>query len=253
MVNNNQSKLHNKIRKNMLSAISKFWMIEKWDKILLWISWWKDSMLLAKMLCELRDYSHLKFDIKWVYINRNFINTSIDFEKLLPFFKEIWLEVEIFNMKIPKWSKLSEWLNISCQRCSYARRITLFKLCEKWWYNKIALWHHMDDAVVTLFMNLINNRNWSLMPPINRMKKWDLVIIRPLSFIRELDIIHLVEKENIPFLSWTCPIWDKSRRKDIWNLINLIEKQEKRSIENIYFWSLKKFIKEYKDKNRITD
>jgi tRNA(Ile)-lysidine synthase TilS/MesJ len=41
------------------------------------------------------------------------------------------------------------------------------------------------------------------------------VIIRPLSFVREIDIIHLVKKENIPFLSWTCPIGDKSRRKDI--------------------------------------
>ena len=248
-----QWKLHKKIRKAILKAISTFDMIKNNDKILIWLSGWKDSMLLAKMLCELRDYSHLNFEIKWVYIHREFVNTTINFNQFLPFFKKIWLEVEIFNMKVPESSKLKEWMDFSCQRCSYARRITLFKLCEQRWYNKIALWHHMDDAVVTLFMNLINNRSWSLMPPINRMKKWDLVIIRPLSFVREIDIIHLVKKENIPFLSWTCPIGNKSRRKDIWKLVKFIEEKEKKSIENIYFWAVKEFIKCYKDKNRITN
>ena len=248
-----QWKLHQKIRKSILKAISTFWMIENWDKILLWISWWKDSMLLAKMLCELRDYSHLNFEIKWVHIHREFVNETIDFKQFLPFFEKIWLEVEIFPMKVPDGSRLSEWMDMSCQRCSYARRITLFKLCEQRWYNKIALWHHLDDAVTTLFMNLINNRNWSLMPPINRMKKWDLTIIRLMSFVREIDIIHLVKKEEIPFLTWACPIWDKSRRKDIWNLTKLIEEKEEKSIENIYFGAVKEFIKCYKDKNRITD
>ena len=61
------------------------------------------------------------------------------------------------------------------------------------------------------------------------------MIIRPLSFVREIDIIHLVKKENIPFLSWTCPIGDKSRRKDIGELVKLIEEKEEKSIENIYF------------------
>jgi len=248
-----QTKLHKKIRKLMLNAISTFNMIENWDKVLVAISWGKDSMLLAKMLCELRDYSHLNFEIKWVHIQREFINQTMDFSGFDDYFKEIWLEVEVFPMKIPEHSKLKEGLDISCQRCSYARRITLFKLCEKRWFNKIALGHHMDDAVTTLFMNLINNRNWSLMPPINRMKKWDLVIIRPMSFVREIDIIHLVKKENIPFLQWTCPIWDKSRRKDLWELLKLIEEKEENSIENIYFGAVKQFIKCYKDKNRITD
>jgi len=247
------SKLHKKIRSAMLKAISTFDMIEDYDKILLWISWWKDSMLMAKMMCELRDYSHLNFEIKWIYIHRDFINSSIKFEKLKPFFDEINLEVEVFPVKIPENSRLNEWINISCQRCSYARRITLFKLCEKRWYNKIALWHHMDDGIITLFMNMINNRSWILMPPINKLKKWDLTIIRPLSFVREKYIDYLVKKENIPFLSWTCPIWVDSRRKDIWILMKLIEEKEPWSIENMYFAAVKEFIKCYKDKNWIID
>jgi len=228
-------------------------MIEDGDKILLWISGGKDSMLLAKLMCELRDRSHLNFKIKWVYIHRDFVNNTISFDELLPFFQKIWLEVEIYPMKIPKWSKLSDGLNISCQWCSYARRITLFKLCELRWFNKIMLWHHLDDEIITLFMNMINNRSWTLMPPINRLKNWDLTIIRPMSFVREKDVINLVDKENVPFLSWSCVIWESWRRKDIWELIKIIENKEPKSVENIYFSAIKEFIKKYKDKNYITD
>jgi tRNA(Ile)-lysidine synthase TilS/MesJ len=111
----------------------------------------------------------------------------------------------------------------------------------------------MDDGIITLFMNMINNRSWILMPPINKLKKWDLTIIRPLSFVREKYIDYLVKKENIPFLSWTCPIWVDSRRKDIWILMKLIEEKEPWSIENMYFAAVKEFIKCYKDKNWIID
>ena len=247
-------KLHKTIRSKIMKAIKTFDMIEDGDKILLWISWWKDSILLAKMMCELRDFSHLNFEVKWVYIHKKFLmQCDVDFTKQKDFFKEIWLDMEYIELNLPEGSKLEEGIWISCQRCSYARRITFFKLCEKWWYNKIALWHHLDDWITTLFMNMINNRNWTLMPPINKMKKGDLKIIRPLSFVRENDIKNLVEKYNIPVSSCTCPIWEKSRRKQIWNLMKIIETNEKDSIENMYYAAVKRFIRDYKDKDYVTD
>lgn len=247
-------KLYKSIRSNMMNAIKTFNMIENGDKIILWISWGKDSMLLAKMMCELRDRSHLNFEVKWVYIHKKFLmRCEVDFTKQKDFFKEIWLDMEYIELNLPEDSKLKEGIWISCQRCSYARRITLFKLCEKWWYNKICLGHHLDDGITTLFMNMINNRNWTLMPPINKMKKWDLKIIRPLSFVRENVIKKFVERYNIPISPCTCPIWEKSRRKDIWNLLKIIETYEKKSIENIYYAAVKRFIKDYKDKDYLTD
>lgn len=247
-------KLHKNIRSSIMKAIETFDMIQDWDKIILWISWGKDSMLSAKMMCELRDRSHLNFEVKWVYIySSHLMRCNVDFSKQENFFKEIWLEVEYIEIKLPKWAKLAEWIWVSCQWCSYARRITFFKLCEKRWYNKIALWHHMDDGITTLFMNMINNRKRALMPPINKMKRWDLTIIRPMSFVREKDIINLVKKYEIPVSPCTCPIWEKSRRKQIAELMKIIETQEEGSIENMYQASVKKFIQDYKDKNYITD
>lgn len=247
-------KLHKHIRSWILRAISTFDMVQDSDKIILWISWWKDSMLLAKMMCDLRDRSHLNFELTWAYIySSNLMRCNVDFSKQEEFFKKIWLNVEYIEIKLPKWAKLAEWIWISCQWCSYARRITFFKLCKKWWYNKIALWHHMDDWITTLFMNMINNKKRALMPPINKMKNWDSTIIRPMSFIRERDIVQLVQEYSIPVSPCTCPIWEKSRRKQIWELMQIIEEKEQNSIENIYHASIKKFIQDYKHKDYITD
>jgi len=250
----NQSKLHKLIRSKIMKAITTFDMIQDGDKILLWISGGKDSMLLAKMMCELRDRSHLNFEVRWVYMHKKFLmRCEVDFTDMKKFFEDIGLEMEYIEINLPEWSKLEDGIGISCQRCSYARRISMFKLCERWWYNKIALGHHLDDGITTLFMNMIMNRNWTLMPPINKMKRWDLTIIRPMSFVRENDIMHLVQKEKIPFSPCTCPVWEESKRKEIWNLMKIIEMNQPWSLENMYHAAVKKFIKDYKDTWRITD
>jgi len=85
------------------------------------------------------------------------------------------------------------------------------------------------------------------------MKRWDLTIIRPMSFVREQEIMNLVKKENIPFSPCTCPVWEKSKRKEIWNLVKLIEMNYPWSIENMYHAAVKKFILDYKDKDWVTD
>ena len=87
-----QTKLHKKVRKLILNAISTFDMIQPKDKVLIWISGWKDSMLLAKMLAELRDYSHLDFEIKWVHIHREFVNQTVNFEQFYHFLKNFELK-----------------------------------------------------------------------------------------------------------------------------------------------------------------
>ncbi len=249
-----QTKLHKTIRSKTMKAIKTFDMIQDGDKILIWISWWKDSMLLANLLCELRDRSHLNFEVKWVYMNKKFLmRCDVDFTEQQKFFDKIWLDMEYIEINLPEWSRLEDGIWISCQWCSYARRISMFKLCEKWGFNKIALWHHLDDGITTLFMNMIINRNATLMPPINKMKRWDLTIIRPMSFVREKDIMNLVLNEEIPYSGCTCPIWEKSKRKEIWNLMKIIEATEPWSLENMYHANIKKFIKEYENKWRITD
>lgn len=240
--------LEKKIKKFFGRAIADFNMIQEGETLLVWVSGWKDSMLLGYLLSEFLKVTKYKFKIRWVYIFKEFlINCDIEFEEKRKYFEEeLWIPLERFDLRLPEDSKLNDWVWISCQRCAYARRITLMKLCQKYWATKIVLWHHMDDIVVTTFMNMIEWRKLRIMPPINVMRSWDITFIRPMSYLREKDVLRLVLAKNIPYSPCSCPIWDNMNRNKIkWNLIWENEKKFPKFVENT-FWA---FIKDFKEKN----
>lgn len=240
--------LEKKIKKETIRAICDFDMIKEWETILLGISWWKDSMLLWYILSEMRKSMKTNFNIKAVYIFKDFlINCDIEFEEKKKYFEEVLnIPLEKFVLSLPEDSKVKEWLWQSCQRCAYARRITMMKLCKKRWASKIAYWHHMDDIVVTTFMNMIQWKSLKIMPPINHMSHWDVAFIRPFAYIRERDILRLTVAKEIPFSWCACPVWERWKRKEIKTMVWENEKIFPKYVENI-FWSLiKDFNEKYK-------
>ncbi len=236
-----------KMLKKIKNAIYDFWMIKPWETIILWVSWWKDSMLLWYMMSELRKQIKEKFEIKAVYIFKEFlIDCDIKFEEKRKYFEEeLGIPLEKVNIKLPEESKLNDGVWQSCQWCAYARRIALMKLCKKRWATKICLWHHMDDIVVTTLMNMIEWRSLKIMPPINKMSKWDVSFIRPLAYLREKDILRMVENKEIPYSPCSCPVWENTMRNRIKKeIVWPNEKILPKYTENI-FWSL---IKDFREK-----
>lgn len=244
--------LEETLKKQVRKALYEFDMIQEWETVLLWISWWKDSMFLGYVLNELRKTLKNKFEIRWVYIFKEFlINCDIEFEEKRKYFEDILkIPLEKININLPTDSKLNDWVWQNCQRCAYARRIAMMKLCKKYKATKIALWHHMDDIVVTTMMNMITWRKLKIMPPINKMSKWDITFIRPLAFVREKDIQKFVELKDIPYSPCSCPVWENTMRNQIKKeIVRSNEKLFPNYTENI-FWSLIKDFKEkYKDCN----
>ncbi len=239
--------LEKRLKRNVMRAISDFNMIEEWETILLWVSGWKDSMLLWYILNEIRKSSKVKFNIRWVYIFKEFlINCDIMFEEKRKYFEEVLnIPLEKVDIKLPPESKLNEWIGQSCQWCAYARRIAMMKLCQKYWATKIAFGHHMDDIVVTTFMNMIQWKKLKIMPPINRMRAWDVAFIRPLAYVREKDVLRLVQARGIPFSGCNCPVWeDRMRNKIKREVVWVNEKVLPNYVENT-FWAL---IKDFKEK-----
>ncbi len=244
--------LEKRIKRDMIRAINDFNMIEEWETILLWVSGWKDSMLLGYMLNEIRKSSKKKFEIRWVYIFKEFlINCDIMFEEKRKYFEEeLWITLEKIDVKLPPDSLLNEWIGQSCQWCAYARRVAMMKLCQKYWATKIAYWHHMDDIVTTTFMNMIQWRKFKIMPPKNVMRTWKVAFIRPLSYIREKDVMKMVMAKNIPFSWCNCPVWeDKMRNKIKKEIVWANEKILPNFVENS-FWA---FIKEFREKYESVD
>jgi len=242
------SALENKLLKKLRQAIMDFDMIKGWETVILWVSGWKDSMVLWYLLSQYRRIIKDKFDIKAVYIFKDFlIDCDINFlEKQKYFEEELWIPLEKVVLCLPKESKLNEWLWQSCQWCAYARRIAMFKLCEKYKATKIIYGHHMDDIVVTSFMNMIQWRKLKVMPPKNKMSLWDITFIRPLAYIREKEILRFAQINNIPFSACNCPVWtDWMRNKIKYEIVRENEKIIPKFVENTFFALIKDFREKY--------
>lgn len=239
-----------KLIKKLRQAINDFWMIEPSDTLILGISWWKDSMVLAHLINRYRRIIKDKFNVRAVYISKDFLwEDIIKFEEKKKYFDENFdFTLEKIEIKLPHDSKLKEWLWTDCQRCAYARRIALMKTCQNFWANKIVLWHHMDDIVVTSMLNMIEWRNLKVMPPINKMRKWDITFIRPMSYIREKEIQYFIDTIKIPYSDYKCPIWENTMRNKIKReIVRENEKKIHKYTENIFWSMIKDFKEKYED------
>lgn len=242
--------LEKKLLKNMHHAIKDFDMIQEWETILIWVSGWKDSMALWKLMSLVLKHAKVKFKIRAVYIFKDFlIDCDINFaEKKKYFEEELNIPLEKIDIKLPEESKLNDGLWQNCQWCAYARRIALFSLCKKRNATKICLGHHMDDIVVTTMMNMIEWRKLKIMAPVNKMNLWDITFIRPMAYIREKDLVTYVTDNKIPYSPCNCPVWEDTMRNKIkfW-LVRENEKNFPKYTENMFWALIKDFQEKYKD------
>ena len=111
-------------------------------------------------------------------------------------------------------------------------------------FNKIALGHHLDDALETLFMNALSKSEFATMPPILSYEKYPVKIIRPLYYAPEKTIIEHAERQGYSGWTCTCTFQDNSARKDIRRRIALLTDESEAQKEKL-FWSLKNRKDEY--------
>lgn len=249
------SALETKLLRDVKRAIFEFGMIEPWEILLIWVSWGKDSMLLWYLLSELRKTMKDKFEMRAVYIFKEFlIDCDIGFEEKRKFYEEtLGIPLEKVNLKLPEDSELNNGVGQNCQWCAYSRRIAFMKLCQQFKATKIVLGHHMDDIVTTTFMNMVQGRNLKMMAPVNRMNAMKVAFIRPMAYLRESDIQRLVDQKWIPYSPCSCPVGNTTMRNkmkyELWDM----EKRIPWLIDNTYWALHKDFVAKYKDKNYYID
>ena len=246
-----------KMLRDIQRAINDFDMIQDWDTVLLWVSGGKDSMFLGYAMSQLQKRMKNKFKIIWVYMFKEFlIDCDIRFEEKRKYFEEVlWIPLQKVDIKLPEDSKINAntWVKQTCQWCAYARRISMMKLCQKFGATKIMLGHHMDDVVVTTFMNMTQWRNFQIMAPHNKLISGKLSFIRPMAYLREKDIMSFVKENNIPYSSCNCPVWeDWMRNKIKKEILRENEKIIPNFIENIFWAVTKDFQEKFRDKKYMT-
>lgn len=210
-----------KVLSTMRKAIEKYHLIDNGDKIAVGVSGGKDSLVLLKALADFKKFNLFDFDL--VAVTIDIYSGTVDYSGLQKFCEEaeVPLYIEKTDIKQVVFDVRHE--KNPCSLCAKMRRGALNTACNKLGCNKLALAHHLQDVVSTFFLSLFYEGRLSTMLPKSYMSNADVTLIRPLYLTHEERIIHVAK--NYPVLKSQCPANDKTKRRDVKDLVNLIEKQ----------------------------
>lgn len=217
------SKFEKLISKRIGQAIYKYKMIEPGDKILLAASGGKDSMTLLYDLIKRQRSFPIPYELEAVHIQNDFC-TCCRKTNLEEKFNQ-W-KVKYHIIPVPVIKRLKPGKKMSCYWCSTQRRKELMLLAEERGCNKIALGHHLDDIIETLFMNICYNSEISSMLPKFKYKKFPYTVIRPLALVSERLIIKFAEMKGIDHLICKCPYGQNSKRLDVRKAIKMLSARD---------------------------
>ncbi len=210
----------NKIRKLMGKAIKDYHLIEDGDKVLVGLSGGKDSMALLELLAEQSKIFKPRFTVEAVYVRMRNIPYQSDEDYLSAFAasKDVTLHIVETSFDIQEDKKKTP-----CFLCSWYRRKKIFETAKALGCNKLALGHHKDDIMQTAMMNLTFNGRLETMPPLLKMDKFDMTIIRPLCLVREKELRKMAEEQDYHQQVKNCPYEHDTHREDIKIIVRELE------------------------------
>lgn len=227
-------KLERKLRGKVGKAIADYNMIEESDVVMAAISGGKDSFAMLDILLTLQKAAPVNFKIIAVNLDQKQPGFP---EHILPEYFES-LNIPYYIVDKDTYSIVKEKIpegKTTCSLCSRLRRGTLYSFAEKIGATKIALGHHMDDIVETLFLNMFHGARLKSMPPKLRADNGRNTIIRPLAYCREKDLIQFAELRNYPIIPCNlCGSQENLQRQNIKAMLSDWDSATPNRIENIF-------------------
>jgi len=228
------NKLQKKIRGCVGKAVADYKMIEAGDVIMACASGGKDSHVMIDVLLHLQKTAPIDFKVVVVNLDQK----QPDFpEHILPnYFEKLGVPYYIIDkdtFSVVK-AKIPEG-KTTCGLCSRLRRGTLYAFAEKIGATKIALGHHMDDIVETLFLSMFFNGKLKGMPPKLLSDDQRNIVIRPLSYCREKDLQHYAAIKEYPIIPCNlCGSQENLQRQNIKAMLNQWDTQSPGRVESVF-------------------
>jgi len=220
------------IRSLMGKAIHRFGLIQDGDRILVGVSGGKDSFTLLHLLHERIKRVPISYELIAAHIDLGFGTDRA--EVLREFFATKGIPYHIEFTNIGKRANSSENRENPCFLCSWERRKHLFQLAHHFRCNKIALGHHKDDIIETLFLNIFYSAEISTMLPRQTLFKGKITLIRPLALLEEKKIERFAREMGLPVGSSNCPSSGKTKRREVKELIGALERKNPKIKGNIF-------------------
>jgi len=228
------NKLQKRLRRLVGQAIADYSMIEDGDKIMVCLSGGKDSYAMLDVLLNLQKTAPVNFEL-----------IAVNLDQKQPGFPEHVLPTYLSSIGVPFHILEKDTYSIVtdivpegktyCGLCSRLRRGTLYGFAEEIGATKIALGHHRDDIIETLFLNMFYGGKLKAMPPKLLADDQRNIIIRPLAYCREEDIAEFAELKEFPIIPCNlCGSQENMQRQAIKEMLNGWDKKFPGRIESIF-------------------
>lgn len=240
-------KFRKPIWRRFTKAIREYELVKDGDKIAVCISGGKDSMLMAKLFQELSRHGKKNFEVVFLVMNPGY--NEINYQTIRDNARILNVPITVFESDI--FNIVASEEQSPCYLCSRMRRGYLYSKAKELGCNKIALGHHYDDVIETILMGMLYGAQvQTMMPKLHSTNFEGMELIRPLYLIREADIIHWANYNDLHFIQCACRFTEHcascggtekgSKRAEIKELIHelaqkdpVIEYNIFRSVENV--------------------
>ena len=218
-------KLEKRLCRQVGQAIVDFNMIEEGDRVMVCMSGGKDSYGMLDILLKMQQRAPIKFEI--VAVNLDQKQPGFPDHILPEYLKNLGVEYHIetqdtysiVKRNIPEGKTM-------CSLCSRLRRGILYSVARRLKCNKLALGHHRDDMLQTFFLNMFFGGKLKGMPPKLTSDNGEFVVIRPLAYVAEKDLIRWAAHRAFPIIPCTlCGSQENLQRVQIGKMLREWEKQ----------------------------
>jgi tRNA 2-thiocytidine biosynthesis protein TtcA len=227
-------KLEKRLCREMGRAIVDYNMVEEGDKVMVCMSGGKDSYAMLDILLKLKARAPIHFDI-----------VAVNLDQKQPGFPEHVLPEYLAKTGVPFHIENQDTYSIvkrvipegktTCGLCSRLRRGILYRVADELGATKVALGHHRDDMLQTFFLNMFFGGKLKSMPPKLVSDDGKHIVIRPLAYVAEKDLVRWAEHRQFPIIPCTlCGSQENLQRQQVGEMLREWEKRFPGRIENMF-------------------
>ena len=229
-----RNKLSKRLHREVGQAVTDFNMIEDGDKVMVCMSGGKDSYAMLDILMNLQKRAPIRFEI-----------VAVNLDQKQPGFPEHVLPEHLTKVGVPFRIEEQDTYSVvkrvvpegktTCSLCSRLRRGILYRVATELGCTKIALGHHRDDILQTLFMNMFFGSKLKGMPPKLVTDNGEHVVIRPMAYCREQDLATYAEHREFPIIPCNlCGSQEGLQRQQMREMINGWDRKFPGRVDNMF-------------------